>query len=197
MASCCAAPVAELSTTGARLTSPPAQQRDDLVLGWRGAYFGAAVLDRHVEFATHAEASRQINSRLDREAGAIDERAMVVGLERVEVGAGAMHLAADRMAGAMDELLAEAGALDDATRGAVGLLAADRLCGAGAGADELDRGVARRGDDRENARVFLGHSLARIGHPGQVRVDTVRARLLGPQIEQHQVAAPDRRRVRE
>src|SRR6202158_3862410 len=149
MASCCAAPVAELSTTGARLTSPPAQQRDDLALGWRGAYFGAAVLDCHVEFATHAEASRQINSRLDREAGAIDERAMVVGLERVEVGAGAMHLAADRMSGAMDELLTEAGALDHAPRDTVGLLAAHWLGGAGARANEIDRGVARRGYDRE------------------------------------------------
>src|ERR1700674_5080722 len=89
---------------------PLLQQCDDLALGRRRAYFGAAGLDCHVEFAAHAEASRQINSRFDREAGAIDERAMVVGLERVEVGAGAMNLAADRMAGARDELLPKAGA---------------------------------------------------------------------------------------
>src|SRR3984893_18101154 len=95
---------------------PLLQQRDDLALGRRGAHFGAAVLDCHVEFAAHAEASRQINSRLDREAGAIDERAMVVGVERVEVGAGAMNLASDRVAGPMDELLTEAGALDHAAR---------------------------------------------------------------------------------
>src|SRR5579871_3459258 len=123
-----------LSMTGAagnsgRGRARSSKQRDDLALRRRRAHLRAPALDRHVEFAAHAETAGQIDAGLDRKAGAVDEHAMVVGFERVEVGAGAVHLAPDRMAGAMHEPLAVAGALDRAARGAVGLFAAHRLAG--------------------------------------------------------------------
>src|SRR5229473_994780 len=69
--------------------------RNDCVLRGGSADFGAAVFNRHVQFAAYAEAPRKIDSRFDREAGALDQRPMVLGFERIEIRSCAMDLAAN------------------------------------------------------------------------------------------------------
>src|SRR5215831_18206148 len=71
------------------------EKRDDRALPRLAADQRAPAFDRHVELAAHAEAPRQIDPGLDREAGACDEAAIVKRLERVEVGARAVDFAAD------------------------------------------------------------------------------------------------------
>src|SRR5579859_5813557 len=110
-----------------RLRCVARKEWDDLPLRSAAADFGAAVLDRHVEFAANPELSLQVNSRFDGKTGALDQLAMVARFKRVEIGPGAVHFAADRMAGAMDEDVAVAGLLDNRAGGAVSLFAAHRL----------------------------------------------------------------------
>src|SRR5580704_3697806 len=151
----------------------PHQDRDDLALAGFAADQRASRFDCHVEFAAHPEFSGQINSWLDRKARVVDERAIVQRFERVQIGAGAMHFAADRMPGAMDERVTEADSLDYRARGAIGFAAADGVTSCDPTLHQIDGGVARIGDNLENARVLVGNFVARERDPGEVGVDTV------------------------
>src|SRR4029077_9860340 len=74
------------------------QQRNNLSLRRAATDLSAAFLNRHVELAADPEAPRQIDSRLDRETGALDQPPAVARFERVEIRPGAVNLAPDRMA---------------------------------------------------------------------------------------------------
>src|ERR1043166_2803995 len=78
----------------------------------RAAHGGLALADEHVDLGPDAERVR-VDARLDREAGAGDQPALVVGLVVVHVDAVAVHFRAEAVPGAMDELRAEPRLLDD------------------------------------------------------------------------------------
>ena len=103
-----------------------------------------------------------------------------------------MHFAADRMARPMYKRIAEAMTLDYRTRSAIGLAAADWLTGSDSALHQIHCSVARIRDNLENTRVLGGNLVAGEDDPGEISVDTVRRSLLGPQIEQDKVTAPNR-----
>jgi len=74
------ASTADGNTRGA-LRREPAQERDNRLLGRTAADRRTAVFNRHVEFAADAEAFGQVNPRLDREAGTLNQVAMVPRFE--------------------------------------------------------------------------------------------------------------------
>ena len=67
----------------------------------------------------------QIDPRLDREAGAREDQALVVGFQVVHVGAIAVGLLADVMPRPVDEVGSVARLLDDPTRGGIDLPSAE------------------------------------------------------------------------
>ena len=85
--------------------------------------------DVDVYFRANAEL-REIDARLNREAGSCDDLALVVGLQVVHVRAGAVHFFANRMAGAMDEVFAEPLILDIASGGVIDIEAVNNFAGA-------------------------------------------------------------------
>src|SRR5260370_7984375 len=70
--------------------------QDQFVLDFT-SNFGGAAADQNVDFAAHAKLAREINPRLDREAGVGNNFAAVFGFEIVHVGSVAVHWLADGM----------------------------------------------------------------------------------------------------
>src|SRR5208283_5504969 len=97
------------------------------------------------------------------------------------------------MAGAMDEVIAVAGGFDHLAGGAIGLLATYYAPLRDATLNQLDGGVARAGHGPEDLREGVGHGHGRTAHPGEIAVDTFGRLLFGKQVEQNQIAVPDRR----
>ncbi len=62
----------------------------------------------HVDFTAYAELAGEVDPGLDGEAGAGENKTLVVGLEVVQVGAAAVEFGGDVVAGAVGELGAEA-----------------------------------------------------------------------------------------
>src|SRR5947208_3259597 len=88
--------------------SKPSHQQQLRLRGWRGD-FGACFGHEHIDLAAHPEPAGQVNPRLHREADAGHERALVGGLEVVDVRARAMQVAIDRVPGTVHEVLAVSG----------------------------------------------------------------------------------------
>src|SRR5207247_9208574 len=72
---------------------------------FRSGHFGAALREKHVDLAPHAEAPRQVDARLHGEPDPRDERPGVGRLEVVEMRTRAVQIAVDRVAGAVHEEL--------------------------------------------------------------------------------------------
>src|SRR5262245_24053041 len=134
-----------------------------LILLQNGNHFGldaAGHMDlvvgvyKHVVLETNAEL-RQVDSRLDREARALEDATLVVRLQVVHVGAVAVDLFADRMTGAVHELIAVSRFLDDITRGVVDFPTVHCLADREAVAHFVDGRIARCRDDVEYLGVFL------------------------------------------
>src|ERR1700719_2886674 len=82
------------------------EQREDALLdGPRDTRFLSVYVDIH--FAADAELF-QVDSRFDGEAGMRQNRAQVVGLETIHIGAVTVHFLTDTVASAMDEIFAVA-----------------------------------------------------------------------------------------
>src|SRR5262249_51216172 len=123
--------VRKASTRGlpAFKTPLPLQQRHNLRLRRAARDVHAAILvHEHIHLAAHAEL-RQVDTRLDGEAGARQDAAIFARLQAVHVGAVAVRLLADRVAGAVAEVLAVAGLLDDVAGSLVHLPSVQRLAG--------------------------------------------------------------------
>ncbi len=97
--------------------------------------------DVDVDLGANSE-FREIDAGLDGEAGAGDDPALVVRLQVVHVGAGAMHLFADRVTGAMDEVLAESPILNIGPGGVIDLEAVNDFATRDGGLDTLDGAIA-------------------------------------------------------
>src|SRR3989441_1192765 len=116
---------------------------NDQFIPWvGGVHLGALRVDVHVDLAAHAEALREIDPRLDREAHARHEGARVLGLEVVDVRSGAVQVAIDRMARAMHEVVGEPGVADHGARGVVHLRPRHRAVRPPALPQEADGGVS-------------------------------------------------------
>ena len=126
----------------------------------------------HVDFAADAELG-EVDAGLDGEAGVGQEPALVVGLEVVEVRAGAVNFVGDVVAGAVGEVVGESGRADDGAGRIVGFEAAD---GAAVGEGLLDGGdgsVAGVADGFKDALLALAGFAADDAGPGDVVEDAV------------------------
>src|SRR5260370_29910996 len=90
------------------------EQRGHRRLPRPAAHFDLAAGEADVDLAANAEAPRQVDARLDGEAGVAQVAAHVVRLEVVVVHAVAVGAPAEVVAGAAQEAVAAAGAHDDA-----------------------------------------------------------------------------------
>src|SRR5437762_3169439 len=81
--------------------------------------FRARFAQVHIDFTPDSEPTGEVDTRLDREAHAGDQRPLIRGLEVVDVGTRAMQIAVDRVPGAMHAVLAEPGCANDRARGIV------------------------------------------------------------------------------
>src|SRR5215469_2855195 len=168
------------------------EDRNYLALRLGCAHRGAAVLNRHVQLAAHSEATGEVDAWFDRKAGRFDQGAMVLRFQRIQIRTHTVDLAPNRVAGSVYEGLTVAGLLDHGAGGAVLLVATN--CGTVIDPPfhQIDRCVARPRDDFENPRVFDRDSLANETRPGDIRIGSIRTRLLGPQVEQYEVSASNR-----
>src|SRR5262245_45461966 len=133
------------------------QERHHLLLRRAaGDVDGAASVDEDIDLAADAEL-RQVDPRLDGEAGARQDAALLVSFQVVHVGAVAVRLLADRVPGAVAEVLAVAGLLDHVAGGSVHLPALEGLLAGVGGAYPVDGGIAGPGDDAEHPVILLGH----------------------------------------
>src|SRR5437667_10416592 len=95
--------------------------QNQLLLRPPGGDLRTRFVHEHVDLAAHAEPARQVDPGLDREPDPGHERALVGGLEVVDVRAGAVQVTVDRVARAVHEVLGVAGGPDDGARGIVHL----------------------------------------------------------------------------
>src|SRR5579859_3924841 len=106
----------------------PRSDQQQLPLRLLRRHLRTRVAHIHVDLTPNAEAARKVDARFNREADAGDQLAIVLGLEVVDVRAGAVELAIDGMTGAMHEVVAEPGRANDAARGIVDRGAGQGLC---------------------------------------------------------------------
>src|SRR5205823_6580782 len=101
---------------------PPSSAQDRQHLGLQPAcdVDRPPAIDEDVDLAPDTELL-EIDPRLDREAGAAQDQALLVGLQVVHVGAIAVDFLADIVAGAVDEIAAIAGLVNHAATGGVDL----------------------------------------------------------------------------
>src|SRR5262249_30188483 len=111
-------------------------------------------------------------------------------LEPVDVRAVAVHLGADRVPGAVHEAVGEAGVGDHLAHDGVDVAAADRPTRAHRVAHGFDAGIARATHDVEDARVARGDARADVSGPRDIGVHA--RRLLGPQVDENEVAGSNR-----
>src|SRR5436305_11289684 len=110
-----------------------------------------------VDLAANAEASGQIDPRLDGEAGVRQMPAPIARLEVVVVDAVAVAVVVDAVPGAMQEPVGEAGLGDHLARGDVQLRAGGELSRLRALAEQEDGSVAGLEDMRGDALDLLRH----------------------------------------
>src|SRR6476469_972534 len=113
-------------TTGLRSLGIMASDDDEIALNLRRCDHGFLRAEEGVHLGPHPELARQVDARLDREADAGHEAALLARLEVVEVRTGAVERTRiDRMAGAVEEAVAESARLDHVARRVVHVGAAD------------------------------------------------------------------------
>ncbi len=113
-------------------------------------------------------------------------------LQVVHVGALAVVGDADRVAGTVDEGVAEARLADEFAGGVVHLEAPHGLVREAA-AHQVPGGVAAAGHDVENLLLAVGGRGVADADPGDVRVDARGRLLLGPQVDEQEIALADGR----
>src|SRR5882672_10688579 len=94
---------------GTRKTPRCPSNEQQIDLGCRRGHFRSGFLEVDVDLAAHPESRGEVNPRLDREADARQQLAVVRGLKVVEVGPGAVQVPVDRVTGAVHEKLAISG----------------------------------------------------------------------------------------
>src|SRR5437588_9248162 len=92
-------------------------------------YLSGAISGKHIHLAADAKLTRQVNARLNREAGIGDDLALVFGFQIVHVGAVAVDAYANRVAGAMSEILRQTGRGNMSPRGLIYFPAGDLALG--------------------------------------------------------------------
>src|SRR5260221_13479086 len=96
------------------------------------------------------------------------------------------------MARAMHKRVADARRLDYRARAAISFASVDGPACCDSTLHEIDCRVTRIRDNLEDPRVLGGNLVAAKCDPREVRVDTVRRRLFGPQVEQDEILAANR-----
>lgn len=151
-----------------------------------GGGFGAEDID----FAANAEFG-EVDAGFDGEEGAGDDGAVVVGLVVVHIGAVAVDLLADGVAGAVEEVLVEGAFFEEAAAGIVDFEAVELPALTGGGLDAADGGVAGAGDGGKDVEHGVGRIGAAEAGPGDVVVDGAGGFVLGPEVDQEEVAGED------
>src|SRR6185369_3333294 len=172
------------------LQTTSGHQPQQLALRLGAGDLGCRRGESDVDLQAHSEVAGQVDAGLDREAGHRHQAAGVVGLQVVHVGALAVVRGADGVPGAVEEVLAVAGFLDHRARRVVDLEAADRLVRIAA-LHQLPGGVAGARDVGEDLVLAVGGRGSTDAAPGDVGVDARRLLLLGPQVDEQEVAGLD------
>src|ERR1700686_954980 len=165
--------------------------KDQFVLYFT-CYFGRAVPRKDIYFTAHAKL-RQVNARLNREAGVRDDLAVVLGFQVVHVGAVAMHVHADGVPRAVGEVLRVTGIVYELARCLVYFPTGNTPLAGEGFLDFLDPRIAPAGDDIEDLNLLFRWRADHAG-PGNVVIDGVGRVLFGPYIQQHKIAGVDRGR---
>src|SRR5258708_5428050 len=120
--------------------------------------------------------------------------ALVLCLKIVEVGPVAVIRGADVMASAMHKERSIAGIYDDLARDVIRRAAAYWLTCGQALANKGNAGITRVTHNGKDLPLARGDLLAGPGetHPGVIGENSARTRQMRPEVEQHQVAAPNR-----
>src|SRR5262245_14634983 len=128
------------------------------------------LVDVDVHFTPHAKL-RQVDPRLDGEAGPGHDATVVARFEAVDVGAVAVHFLADVVAGTVREFVAVTGLVDHRSRGVIDFGARERSFRGERLADAVDTGVASGSDDVKNLLVLRRHLAADESDASQVAVN--------------------------
>src|SRR5205807_2467417 len=114
-----------------------------------------AVSGQHVHLTADAKLTRQVNARLNREAGIRDDLALVFRFQVVHVGAIAVDAYANRMSSAMREILPETGRGDMPARGFIYLPSSDPAPGSECLLHLFDSGIAGIAHNIEYLDLFF------------------------------------------
>src|SRR6266536_807549 len=109
----------------------------------------ASFVDKHIDLRAHAEL-REINARLDGEAGPGDVASLIAGFEVVHIGPVAVGFASDGMAGAMSEEGGKAFGGDETAHGVIHFKALHRPAGGQGLANETKAGIPSLSHDCED-----------------------------------------------
>src|SRR5437588_1461629 len=145
-----------------------------------------------VDLAADAEASREVDPRLDRKAGVRQVPPGIAGLEIIVVHAVAVAVVVDAVAGAVQEAFPVAGVRDHIACRGIHLGAAGELAEPGALPQQLHGRVARLEDVTGNALDLRGDTLAEEIDPRQIAIDT-RGHEARAEVEQEQTVAARQR----
>src|SRR5579875_155118 len=149
-------------------------------------------MDQQVNLATNAELW-QIDAWLDGAARRWEQKALILRLKIVEVGAIAVNGCVNVVPSAMHVVIAVAGSGDDRARDIIDLAALNAPALLQLLAHEMDGGVTRPAHDIEDFKLAFRNLLASAGksHPRVIGIDGARLRQVCPEVEKYQVATLD------
>src|SRR6267143_2288258 len=165
------------------------EEGEDLLLA-RLAGNDHFVFLRHVDvdLAPDAELSHEVNSRFDRESRLRNDGTFVAGLEVVHIRPAPMEILCDRVAGPVDEIFPVPALGDEVPRGIVDVAPSDGFLLRERFLQEVQRCVAGVPYDLKDLDVFFRDRAPQVPDPGNVVVGRTRFVLLGPQIQQNEIA---------
>src|SRR5579875_1767641 len=170
------------------------QQWGDLLLRGHARHLDIALQDEQVDLAAYAKPG-QVDARLHRAAGTGQQGARVLRLVVIQIGPVAMHMRyADAVARAVHEIVPVARLSDNAARNIIDLPSLDALAGGQALTDEGNARIACAPHNLKNLALRQWDLIvcAGKGHPGIVSENRVGLRHLRHEIEEDQIAAPER-----
>src|SRR6266568_212197 len=134
-----------------------------------------------VDLAANTKPVRQVDTRLHGETDAGNQRALVRGLEVVDMRSRAVQIAIDRMPRAMHEVLAQSGRADHGARGVVDCRAGHRLVLLPTIPEQRDGGIASPPHGLPHASHLRARLPSGEPHPHLIGKDAA-GRHTGPQV---------------
>jgi hypothetical protein len=171
------------------------EQGDKTLLQRLRVHLRAIVPEQQIHLRAHAELARPVDAGLDCHGCARQQTSGIVRFVIVQVRAGAVDFGPQTVSCAMEELLGISGSGKQLPHVAVHLVASDRLSAGNCTGDELDCSIACSAQLCKRLGKAIRRNFAGVRHPGDIGVERIGRVGLCPDVNEYQVAQPNRRRI--